>query len=228
MKVFMVYAHPEPTSFNGALMTHAAEVLEAAGHEFVVTDLYADGYDARAGRGDFLEVADPARFDYQVEQKHAAESGTFAPEIARDQERLYWCDLLIFQFPLWWFGPPAILKGWFDRTLAFGKIYDLGHRYQTGMLQGRTGMISTTTGGPEERFSGADGQYEKIDIYLKPIEFGCIEYMGMKLADRFVAWSAGRVGDEGRQAYLDQWAKHLLAVTSGEAVRQDVLASVEG
>lgn len=219
MKVFMVYAHPEPTSFNGALKDRAAEVLQGAGHEFVVTDLYGENYDPRAGRHDFREVADADRFDYQVEQKHATDTETFSPEIARDQERLYWCDVLIFQFPLWWFGPPAILKGWIDRTLAFGRIYDLGHRYATGMLEGRTGFVSTTTGGPEERFGGSDGQYEKIDIYLKPIEFGCVQYMGMNLADRFVAWSAGRVGDDGRRAYLDQWSQHLIAVTSGTSAR---------
>lgn len=217
MNVFMVYAHPEPTSFNAALKDKAAEVLTRAGHDFVVSDLYAEDFDARAGRHDFLEVADGDRFDYQVEQKHAAETGTFAPELARDQERLFWCDLLIFQFPIWWFGPPAILKGWFDRTLAFGRIYDLGHRYETGMLKGRTGLVSTTTGGPEARFGGEEAEYEPIDTYLKPIEFGCIQYMGMELADRFVAWSAGRVGDDGRKQYLDQWAAHLLAVTEGQA-----------
>lgn len=218
MKIFIVYAHPEPTSFNGALKDRAVEVLTGAGHEISVTDLYADNFDPRGGRHDFLEVADPTRFDYQVEQLNAAETKSFSPEIARDQERLFWCDLLIFQFPLWWFGPPAILKGWIDRTLAFGLIYDLGHRYATGLLQGRRGMVSVTTGGPAERFGGSDAQYDPLDTYLRPIEFGCIEYMGMALTERFVAWSAGRVGDEGRKAFLDQWTDHLLAVVSETAV----------
>lgn len=220
MNVFMVYAHPEPTSFNGALRDRAAEVLAAAGHEFIVTDLYAENFEPRAGRHDFLGEADHARFDYQVEQKHATETASFSPEIARDQERLFWCDLLILQFPLWWFGPPAILKGWMDRTLAFGRVYDLGHRYATGMLKGRTGMVSVTTGGPEERFGGSDPQYDTMDTYLKPVEFGCIQYLGMDVADRFVAWSAGRVGDDGRNAYLDQWSDRLLAVTSGDRPRR--------
>ena len=213
MNVFMVYAHPEPTSFNGALRDRAVETLTAAGHEIKVSDLYAEDFEARAGRHDFLEVANPARFDYQVEQKHAAETETFSPEIARDQERLFWCDLFVLQFPLWWFGPPAILKGWFDRTLAFGRIYDLGHRYAKGYLKGRKGLVSVTTGGPAERFGRPEGEYDKIETYLLPLEYGCIEYMGMDRLDRFVAWSAGRVGDEGRQAYLEQWSEHLLKAT---------------
>ena len=214
MNIFLIYAHPEPTSFNGALKDRAVEALTQAGNTVKVSDLYAENFDPRGGRRDFLEVADATRFDYQVEQRHAAETKSFAPEIARDQERLFWCDLLIFQFPLWWFGPPAILKGWIDRTLAFGRIYDLGHRYGTGLLQGRKGLVSVTTGGPAERFGGSDGQYDVIDTYLRPIEFGCIEYMGMEVAPRFVAWSAGRVGDDARRAYLDQWTEHLLAISS--------------
>ena len=220
MNVFMVYAHPEPTSFNGALRDRAASALRKAGHEFVVTDLYAENYDPRAGRHDFKSAADENRFDYQVEQKHAANTNTFAAEIARDQERLYWCDLLIFQFPLWWFGPPAILKGWIDRTLAFGRLYDLGHRYGAGMLKGRTGLVSVTTGGPEQRFGGENAEYEAIDVYLKAVEFGCIQYLGMDLADRFVAWSAGRVSAEERQKYLDLWSDRLLAIAAADGARR--------
>lgn len=77
MKIFVVYARPEPTSFNGALKARAVEVLTGAGHKIAVSDLYADNYDPRAGRNDFLESADSTRFDYQVEQRHAAE--TVAP-----------------------------------------------------------------------------------------------------------------------------------------------------
>jgi len=212
LNVFIVYAHPEPTSFNGALKDRAVDVLTRAGHSVQVTDLYAEDFDPRAGRHDFTSVADASRFDYQVEQRHAVEKRSFDPAISRDQERLFWCDLLIFQFPLWWFGVPAILKGWIDRTLAFGLLYDLGHRYETGLLKGRRGMVSVTTGGPAERF-GPGGQYDAMDVYLRPIEFGCIEYLGMEVEDRFVAWSAGRVGDDGRRDYLDQWSAHLLAAT---------------
>lgn len=211
MNVFIVYAHPEPTSFNGALKDVAVKTLTAAGHDVVVTDLHAENFDPRAGRHDFTEIADLKRFDYQVEQKHAAETGTYSSEIARDQDRLFWCDLLIFQFPIWWFGPPGILKGWIDRVLGYGRLYDLGHRYATGLLQGRRAIVSTTTGGPAERF-GPEGQYDDIGAYLRPIEFGVFEYLGFEALDRFVAWSAGRVDDAARQAYLDEWAARLRAL----------------
>lgn len=211
MKFFIVHAHPEPTSFSAALKDRAVETLTAAGHEVVVSDLYADGFVSEGGRHDFTDVADPARFDYQVEQKHAAATGTYVDQVAREQERLLWCDVLICQFPLWWFGVPAILKGWIDRTLGYGKLYDLGHRYATGMLQGRRALACLTTGGPERRF-GPDGEYEDIGVYLKSVEFGVFEYLGFEVEDRFVAWSAGRVTDDERQAYLDAWADRLRAL----------------
>ncbi len=218
MKVFIVYAHPEPTSFNAALRDRAVETLTAEGHEVVVTDLYADGFDVgHAGRRDFKEAADTARFDYQVEQKHAADTGSFDDLLAREQERLFWCDLMIFQFPLWWFGVPSILKSWIDRVLAYGKTYDLGHRYETGMLQGRRAMVCLTTGGPERRFGGEGGQYKDIGVYMQPIEFGVFEYMGFEVENRFVAWSAPRVTDEERHAMLDAWADRLRAVAGTDA-----------
>lgn len=75
-------------------------------------------------------------------------------------------------------------------------------------------MVSVTTGGPQSRFGTPGAEYEAIDLYLKPIEYGCIQYMGMELADRFVAWSAGRVSDDERRAYLDKWSEHLLAAVT--------------
>ena len=55
-------------------------------------------------------------------------------------------DLLILQFPLWWFGPPAILKGWFERVFTRGFGYMPGRKYDTGLMRGKRAMVSVTTG----------------------------------------------------------------------------------
>lgn len=109
--VLIVYAHPEPKSFNAALCARAASALTAAGHDVTVSDLYGEGFDPLAGRHDFTTVADPDRFHYQTEQAHAARHGGFSAELAREQARVEAADLLVLQFPLWWGGVPAILKG---------------------------------------------------------------------------------------------------------------------
>ena len=83
--VLIVYAHPEPASFNAALKNRAIEALTAAGHRVVVSDLYAEGFNPVAGRHDFTTIADASRFHYQKEQGHAAREAGYASDIAREQ-----------------------------------------------------------------------------------------------------------------------------------------------
>jgi NAD(P)H dehydrogenase (quinone) len=118
MRVFIVHAHPEPMSFNGALTRTATETLRAHGHEVIVSDLYAADFNPVSDRRNFVTVQD----------------ADFAPEIAAEMEKLFWCDALILQFPLWWFGLPAILQGWADRVFASGgRIYGGGKWYDRGV-----------------------------------------------------------------------------------------------
>lgn len=215
MKVFVVYAHPEPKSFNGALKDAAVATLSGDGHEVVVTDLYAEGFNPVAGRHDFLEEHDPELFHYQREQTHAADGGGFAPELGRDQERLYWCDLLILVFPLWWQNVPAILKGWIDRVLAYRVTYEVGMSFDKGFFKGRRGLVCVTTGGTPERFSER-GIYGPIEPVLRPITRGVIGYLGMEALPPFVAYAAPRVDDAARKKYLADWSVYLREVCNGE------------
>ena len=62
-------------------------------------------------------------------------------------DKLFWCDALILQFPLWWFSLPAMLKGWVDRVFASGgRIYGGGKWYDRGVFAGkrwRTALVAT-------------------------------------------------------------------------------------
>lgn len=115
MKVLLIYAHPEPRSLNGALKNFAVRHLQQAGHEVQVSDLYAmrwkAGYDADdSGAPPVGEFWRPT-----LDSKQAFAQGTQSADIAAEQEKLLWADTVIFQFPLWWFSMPAIMKGWIDR-----------------------------------------------------------------------------------------------------------------
>ncbi|WP_405051501.1 NAD(P)H-dependent oxidoreductase [Silvimonas sp.] len=125
MKVLLVYAHPEPNSFNGALRDITVQALLAAGHEVRVSDLYAMQFDPVSDRRNFKTVKNPAFLKPQAEEVYATEQDGFAPELEAEIQKILWCDLMIWQFPLWWFGLPAILKGWVDRVFAMGRIYEL-------------------------------------------------------------------------------------------------------
>lgn len=123
MNVLIVFAHPEPKSFNGALFDTAVRELQAAGHEVVTSDLYRMGFDPVSDRQNFTSVLDADYLKLQAEETHATACAGFAPEIETELRKLEACDLLILQFPLWWFGLPAILKGWVDRVMAMGRTY---------------------------------------------------------------------------------------------------------
>ena len=156
-----------------------------------VSDLYAERFDPVAGRHDFTTTADAGVFHYQSEQALAAREGGFAPDLAREQARLRAADLVIFQFPLWWGGVPAILKGWFERVLAYGVGYADGLRFDSGVFAGRRALLSVTTGGTPERFSES-GVYGPIGQVLRPAQRLTLEYMGFDVAPPFVSHAVPR------------------------------------
>lgn len=213
MRVFILYAHPEPTSFCGALKDAAVSAITAAGHEVAVSDLYAERFNPVAGRHDFLTDADAARFHYQSEQLNASERAMFAPDIAREQQRFLDADLVITIFPLWWSGIPAILKGWFDRVLAYGFAYVDGARFATGLFPNKRGLVCVTTGGTVERFS-PDGVYGPIEGVLSPVQKSVFGYMNMQVLPPFVAYAAPRVDEAARAAYLDDWRARVTTALS--------------
>jgi NAD(P)H dehydrogenase (quinone) len=212
LNVLIVYAHPEPSSFNGAMKDTAVETLRRAGHEVRVSDLYGMGFNAVVGPDDFLgERADPDVFSVQKEQTKACEAGTLAPDVAAEMEKLSWADFVIFQFPIWWFGMPAIMKGWADRIFARGFAYLPGRKYDTGMFRGKTAMVAATTGTSADTYApdGIDGD---ILTVLWPIHNGLLRYSGFDVLEPFVAYMPGRVGQDGRKAYLETYKKRLLTL----------------
>lgn len=219
MHLLIIYAHPEPTSFNAALRDEAAAAAREAGHSVTVSDLYGENFGAVAGRGDFQNAADPDRFHYQTEQAHAARTGTFSPELRREQDRVREADVIVFQFPLWWGGPPAILKGWLERVLAYGFAYVDGRRFETGFLKGRRGLICVTTGGTPERFS-ADGVYGEIDRVLYPVQRLALQYMGLETEEPFVCYGTPRIDEAGRRDYLASWRQRIIETLSKPVDRQ--------
>jgi NAD(P)H dehydrogenase (quinone) len=208
MNVFQVVAHPEPRSFNLALAGVARTTLQAQGHEVRESDLYRMGFDPVSDRHNFTTVKDPVYFKQQMEELHATEQDGFAPEVEREIASLEWCDLLILQFPLWWFGLPAILKGWADRVLAFGRTYGQGRIYDTGVFGGKRAFLSLTTGGPREAYvpSGFNGD---LDVILRPIHRGILYFCGFTVLPPHVVYGPARLSDDERKQALATYRDHL-------------------
>jgi putative NADPH-quinone reductase len=102
MRALIVYCHPREGSFTAAVRDTVVARLKAAGAEIRLNDLYARG---------FGPALSGAEWDAYLDSPDNA-----AP-VERDVADLRWCDTLIFVYPTWWYGLPAVLKGWLDRVL---------------------------------------------------------------------------------------------------------------
>ena len=103
MRALVIHCHPSPESFTAAVRDTVIARLADAGAEIRLHDLYADGFMPELTRAEWEGYLDaPAN--------HAA--------VAREVADLAWCDTLIFVYPTWWYGLPAVLKGWLDRVLV--------------------------------------------------------------------------------------------------------------
>jgi NAD(P)H dehydrogenase (quinone) len=169
MKALVVFAHPEQRSFNGQLKDAILESLAQQGATVEVSDLYAMGFDPVESAVHFHERKRVDVFDVQTEQRHAYEAGTSSPDVNREIGKLLNADLVVFQFPIWWFSMPAILKGWLDRVFVYG-LFTSRQRYDEGFFSGRRAIVSVTAGGPEPTFSHS-GRNGDLDLILWPLHF---------------------------------------------------------
>ncbi len=212
MNVLIVFAHPEPHSFGRALLDRSVETLGACGHQVVVSDLYAMGFNPVATAHDFTERRFPDALQYDREQKLASKRGTFTPDIQHELDKLLACDLLILQFPLWWFSVPAIMKGWIDRVFVNGTVYGSGGmRFDNGGLKGRKAMLALTTGCFPEMME-PDGLLGGRDVVLWHLHHGTFGYSGLTVLPPFVGWSIQYTDDAQRRAYLDAYEAKLRAI----------------
>lgn len=110
MRALIVHAHPNPESFNRAILDIVQESLTQAGAEQRLIDLYGADFSPTLSRAELAQYEDTSRNRTGLEQ-HCAD--------------ILWCDTLIFVYPTWWYGLPAILKGWLDRVLLPGVAFHM-------------------------------------------------------------------------------------------------------
>nr|WP_237552263.1 NAD(P)H-dependent oxidoreductase [Streptomyces sp. SID5789] len=220
----IVHAHPEPKSLNGSLKDLAVSTLEAAGHEVRVSDLYAMGWKAVVDAADYgPEASSPLQV--ARDSGRAFQGGTLTPDVRAEQEKLLWADTIVFQFPLWWYSMPAILKGWVDRVFTFRFAYGVGEhsdtkygeRYGEGTLAGRKALLSVTIGGQESHY-GARGVNGPIEDLLFPIHHGILYYPGIEAVPPFVVYGADRMTAEDYPDVAKAWEQRLRTLESTEPI----------
>jgi NAD(P)H dehydrogenase (quinone) len=229
MKVLLVFAHPESRSLTGALRDVAIAELERQGHEVEVSDLYAMQWKSAVDHADFPTLPPESRLKPAAASKEAFAADALTPDVKAEIEKLLRADVLILQFPFWWFSMPAILKGWVDRVFAYGFAYGVGEhsdkrwgdRYGEGRLAGKRAMLIVTAGGWEQHYA-ARGINGPIDDLLFPINHGILFYPGYDVLPPFVVYQTDRLDEAGFAPLAERLSERMrsLATTRPLPYRQ--------
>jgi NAD(P)H dehydrogenase (quinone) len=202
MKVHLVFAHPNLDSFNGQLRTTAIDFFKENNINYSISDLFQDDFKASADKDDFTFLANPNYFDLQFEQAHAIQNGNFVDDIKREQQLLQEADLIIFQFPFWWYSMPALLKGYIDRVFSMGWAYG-----GVQALKDKKILVSTTTGAPEMAWT--EDNRGTIKDVLKHLFVGTFGLTGLNAVEPFIVYGAKRLDETEKRARLSQFSNYL-------------------
>ena len=217
----IVLAHPERQSFNGQWADATASAAEAAGETVLWSDLYRLGFDPAEAAGHYPGRDGSAPFDPLKAQEAAAADGTLPAVVAAEVEKIMRADRIVLHFPLWWFAPPAMLKGWCDRALAHGALHSVKERFDTGRCRGKSALMCVSTGSNahESAYNGKEGD---VQMLLWPLAY-TLRYLGFDvLAPRVVHGVHGyNRGD--RQVVLGERLQDVLAGQADVMARWDAL-----
>ena len=184
MNILLVYAHPNPRSFNRAILETADAALRERGHATRIHDLYQMQFRATLDGEDLLRNW---RGDLPVETR-------------REQDAIRWARGLVFVYPIWWFGPPAILKGWIDRVFTRKFAFDFGPDGMKGLLAHERALILNTLGGDEATYQREHWH----ELLARPITEGVLGACGVRNIVYRAFYQVTTIGHAERQAMLDE------------------------
>jgi NAD(P)H dehydrogenase (quinone) len=186
MRVLVVHAHPEPTSFNRALAHEAVTALEEAGHHVDLIDLYGQNYSP------CMTEAERRAYD--------TDDPVLDPVVAAHARLVRRAEALVFVYPTWWSSLPAILKGWMERTLVMGVAFELdpSTRRVRPLLTGVRTIVGISSYGSPQRYVRIvnDNGRRTLTRALR----GCT---GWRTRTRWLAmYELDTSSDDERQAFL--------------------------
>lgn len=181
-------AHPCPESYTHAVARAAIEGLRRAGHEVHVLDLYAEGF----------------RADMDLDERRAYETDRPLrdPMTIAHAELVRTCDRLVFVYPTWWSGLPAILKGWLERVLVTGVAFrfdDRTGKVRPALVHVRRIVGISTYGSPRSYVAAINDNGRRI--LMRALWMAC----NPRARRTWLAlYSIDTAGDTARRAFLDR------------------------
>jgi NAD(P)H dehydrogenase (quinone) len=161
MNHLVVIGHPNPKSFNMALLGAYTSALEARGHQVFIRDLYALKFDPILKAEDFL----------------ALQKGYVLEDVAMEQAYIRKAEVITFISPIWWVTLTPMLKGYVDRVFSHGFSYNLVEHVPKGLLTDKRAMLITTSGARREQYE-ENGFLKAIHVQICE---GIMKFSGMEV-----------------------------------------------
>jgi len=182
MDYLIIYAHPNPKSFNHAIKETIENKFKEKGISFETRDLYALGFDPVLKADDFI----------------AMEQGSYLPDVKKEQEFINKAKRLIIIHPIWWYSMPAILKGYIDRVFSYGFAYILEEDIKPLLTDKEVIIFNTLGEGKEECESSG------MSNCLKKTIGDIFKFCGMKILEHKLFYAVPYVTDEDRKQMLKE------------------------
>ncbi|AMA74072.1 MULTISPECIES: NAD(P)H-dependent oxidoreductase [Aneurinibacillus] len=183
MKALLLFAHPNnQDSFNSAIRDEVQKALESKGVETRIRDLYA---------ANFQPVL-------TTDEMALWERGEVPEDIVEEQKHIKWADLLVIIYPVWWAGPPAILKGYYDRVLTSGFAYQYTENGHEKLLGAKKALVIETASATKESL-----QKRSLDSAFKAaVDVGILDYCGIQVMEHLILDNIHHVSDDERKQML--------------------------
>ncbi|KFF06520.1 NAD(P)H-dependent oxidoreductase [Flavobacterium reichenbachii] len=186
MKNLIIYTHPNSSSLNHFFKQVIIKSLEESGHEVELRDLYQIGFNPVLSLGDI----------------EGQRMGKVAADIKEEQDFIEWADRIIFIYPIWWTGMPAIMKGYIDRVFSYGFAYRYDQGIQKGLLTGKKTIIVNSHGKSNQ-------EYEEIGMdkaLTLTSDKGIFNYCGLEIQKHFYFDKADRASTDN----IVEWESQIL------------------
>lgn len=187
MKHLIIYAHPNPVSFNHAIKETLVNILKEKGHEVRVRDLYEMRFDPVLKADDFQALL----------------AGKVPADIKLEQDHIRWADQMTFLYPVWWGRMPSMTMGYIDRVFSKGFAYDYGASGPIGLLPGKKAYAFSTMGAPLA-FAESSGGIKSMEQIIDNETF---RFCGFEMVGHKYFGSVTTVTDGDRKKMLEEVAR---------------------
>lgn len=184
MKHLIVYSHPNPQSFNHAILETFSEALKAQGHDVRIRDLYAMSFDPVL-KGSELE---------------GFKTKTYPDDIKAEQEHVRWAEVITFICPVWWGGLTSNLRGYMDRVFSLNFAYAYTPSGVKALLAGKKILLINTMGDSAQTYE-KEGFFDSMNQLLDKIAF---QFCGLEVIGHKYFGSVVTCPPEERKAMLEE------------------------